>query len=1042
MSKSVKAAAAPQAETRAARRARLEAALAALPDLRAAFSGLDPYAPGFEAGQAAMLAREMAAYWPALRALLPDLDEELALRNVWAVAAAQPLWTAVLHRSVQVAAPAPLRTLADQLLKTSAAVVAGDALAHAIAWPAALPPDLLHAQSLMPGMRLRYGLAHRLLGGEGVPGLVQAAQKAPGATVYVRRRELLRMAREAAARGLPLRPWRPRAFLLRPAQEQALVLSSAELAAALLPQALARHPALADWVDARTRQRDHARSAAAQALKALAARDFARAEQALRDVPVNGLTRLVCRQVMAESGDALAAAPPEEAGEPAATTATAPAGTGRRAVPAQPARGNLGRRTWQPLSEAARLKLRALLPAVAVPPLWQLDAKAAARALIDRSLPATALEPLERRLLGLAWDEADHQALIDGDLPELVPAASGAWVRLPPEQICTYRARRDDAGELLQRRLAAGMTADDMLQLLARQRSPWLLARIERVAGEPQAPKSFSAQVFRHVGTPVWQQAGGWALHGPMAGALMRGFARNTRNVPADPPAFAAAVAAWLLAATALPEGRSRRLGPKAAAARKEHFATAAALAARFPQVLERLAPQVPAAWLEELIPEVESLRVLESLQRLGPASLAPTLLQARARLAYSPQDRLDLIVETARARLPTPWREEWLAEAREPCAADDEDGHLRLTVLVLALRREAKRLRRLAAGVEPERMRAALAHGAELLRGTPGRDSAFLELAARLGLAEMPMLAAALAACRHDAPPGRRVDEAYTRWTLPKRSGGVRTISAPSAALKRVQRAILRHLLDPLGAHACAHGFAKGRSILGNARVHVGREIVVNGDVSNCFPSVRWPLVLGALRRDLGGELSAGAIGLLVDLCTAEGGLPTGAPTSPALLNRVLLRTDEILQEQAQGRECLYTRYADDLSFSGDHRAVEMLGVARGVLARIGLSLDPGKTNIFRQGRRQMCTGLVVNERVSVPRRVRRRLRAAVHQASQGQGSHWHGQPQSTGSLKGRLAFLGMVHPEEADRLARHLRAAQQAGEAPAGEGGQEDDT
>jgi hypothetical protein len=1028
MSKTVKAVVARQGETRAARRAGLEAALTALPDLRAAFSELDPYAPDFAAGQAAMLARETAAYWPALRALLPELDEELALRNAWAVALARPLWTAVLYRSVQAAARAPLHTLADQLLKMNWVFVAADPLACAIAQPETLPPDLLHAQALMPGMRLRYALAHRLLGGDDVPEMVLAAQQAPGATVYVRRRELQRMVRAAAALGLPLRAWRPRAFLLRPVPEQALVLSSDALAQALLPRALARHPALADWVEARTRERDHARSAATQALKALAARDFPRAEEALREVPVNGLTRLVCRQVVAESGDALAAAPPEETAELADPAA---AGTGQIAVPAQAARGNLGRRTWQPLGEGARRQLRALLPAVALPPLWQLDAKAVARALIERSLPAKALAPLERRLLGLAWDEADHRALIDGDLPELVPAAAGVWVRLLPEQICAYRHRRDDAGELLQRRMAAGMTADDMLQLLARQPSPWLLARICRVAGEPQAPTSFSAQVFRHVGTPVWQQAGGWDLHGHMAGALMRGFVCNERNAPVDPPGFAAAVAAWLVAATALPEGRGRRLGPKAAAARKEHFATAAALAARFPEVLERLVPKVPAGWLEELIPEVDSLRALAALLRLGPASLAPTLLQARARLARSPQDRLDLLVEMARARLPTPWREEWLAEVREPRAADDADGHLHLTVLVLALRRDAKRLRRLAGDVDPLRARTALTHAARLLRGTPGRDSAFLELAARLGLAEMPMLAAALAACRHDAPAGRRVDEAYTRWALPKRSGGVRTISAPSPSLKRVQRAILRHLLDPLGAHPCAHGFAKGRSILGNARVHVGREIVVNGDVSNCFPSVRWPLVLGALRRDLGGELSAGAISLLVDLCTAEGGLPTGAPTSPALLNRVLLRTDEILQEQARRRECLYSRYADDLTFSGDHRAVEMLGVARGVLSRIGLSLDPRKTNIFRQGRRQMCTGLVVNEQVSVPRRVRRRLRAAVHQASQGRGSHWHGQPQSSGSLKGRLAFLGMVHPEEADRLARRLREAKDAGQA-----------
>ena len=147
MSKSVKAVAASQAETRPARRARLEAALAALPDLRAAFSGLDPYAAGFDAAQAAMLARETAAYWPAVRALMPELDEELALRNAWAVAVAQPIWMAVLHRSVQVTASAGLRTLSDHLLKMTASVLATDPLARAIARPEAklACPSHLHA---------------------------------------------------------------------------------------------------------------------------------------------------------------------------------------------------------------------------------------------------------------------------------------------------------------------------------------------------------------------------------------------------------------------------------------------------------------------------------------------------------------------------------------------------------------------------------------------------------------------------------------------------------------------------------------------------------------------------------------------------------------------------------------------------------------------------------------------------------------------------------------------------------------------------------
>ena len=166
--------------------------------------------------------------------------------------------------------------------------------------------------------------------------------------------------------------------------------------------------------------------------------------------------------------------------------------------------------------------------------------------------------------------------------------------------------------------------------------------------------------------------------------------------------------------------------------------------------------------------------------------------------------------------------------------------------------------------------------------------------------------------------------------------------------------------------------------------------------------------------------------MGLLLDLVTAEGALPIGAPTSPALLNRVLLRSDEILIELAASHHVQYTRYADDLTFSGGSGAVKMLGHAKRVLGQVGLELDPKKTNIFRRGRRQMVTGLAVNDRVSVPRHLRRELRAAVHAIENGREAHWHGTPLSLASLQGRLAFLAMAHPEEAQALRAKLAAAQ----------------
>ena len=111
-------------------------------------------------------------------------------------------------------------------------------------------------------------------------------------------------------------------------------------------------------------------------------------------------------------------------------------------------------------------------------------------------------------------------------------------------------------------------------------------------------------------------------------------------------------------------------------------------------------------------------------------------------------------------------------------------------------------------------------------------------------------------------------------------------------------------------------------------------------------------------------------------------------------------------------------------MTFSGDDSAVALLGVAKRTLAQIGLSLDSKKTNIYRRGRRQIVTGLVVNDRVSVPRRLRRRMRAAVHAVEQGRAPTWHGQEEPLTSLRGRVAYLRSVNREEGERLLSRLKS------------------
>lgn len=223
-----------------------------------------------------------------------------------------------------------------------------------------------------------------------------------------------------------------------------------------------------------------------------------------------------------------------------------------------------------------------------------------------------------------------------------------------------------------------------------------------------------------------------------------------------------------------------------------------------------------------------------------------------------------------------------------------------------------------------------------------------------------------------------------YTAFYIPKRSGGQRTIHAPSPALKQIQRLILRRVLGRLRAHPHAVGFERGHSIVTNAVCHVGQAVVAKMDIVNFFASTSGKRVEDYFRY-IGWNREAA--GLLTALCTFEGGLPQGAPTSPRLSNLVNHGVDAGLKALAESSGATYTRYADDITFSfpnDDNKAMRMvLTVTRQILRDYGYKVHMGrKRRIMRQHQRQEVTGLVVNRKAQLPRRTRRWLRAVRHRA------------------------------------------------------------
>ena len=333
-----------------------------------------------------------------------------------------------------------------------------------------------------------------------------------------------------------------------------------------------------------------------------------------------------------------------------------------------------------------------------------------------------------------------------------------------------------------------------------------------------------------------------------------------------------------------------------------------------------------------------------------------------------------------------------------------------------------------LLSGVEPARMKTLIIRAKAAVPDRPALWQA-LELAALIDWRWFPLLShLAVRRMQHfrsGLETGHAFAGEYVTWELPKRSGGKREITAPQGRLKALQRSVLSFLETHTGEllHDCAHGFVPGRSTLTNATPHTNKSVVVNIDIRGFFPNTPVGHIYRVLRQVTGDKLGDGAVHLLAEICSHNGVLPTGAPTSPWIANLVLSRVDKSLSKACVAAGISYTRYADDLTFSGDSRAVAMIRFARKVLAELGYELDPKKINIFRRGRRQMVTGLVVNEKPHLPRQVRRKIRAAVHAISKGEEPVWHGSPVSKETILGYLGWWNQIEPEKAAPLLLKLK-------------------
>jgi retron-type reverse transcriptase len=271
-----------------------------------------------------------------------------------------------------------------------------------------------------------------------------------------------------------------------------------------------------------------------------------------------------------------------------------------------------------------------------------------------------------------------------------------------------------------------------------------------------------------------------------------------------------------------------------------------------------------------------------------------------------------------------------------------------------------------------------------------------------------------------------------YISFAIPKRSGGERLIHAPKRRLKAVLRTLDRLLVSKLPKSKYAHGFVKGRSIASNAAPHVGKAVVLHFDIKDCFPTIHFGRVRGLLIALGYGYPVAAALAVLMTEAprqpvAAEGKIyqvPTGprvcvqgAPTSPGLCNAILMRLDHRLAGLARKHGFAYSRYADDLTFSGSDLAkiAKLIRLVPTIVVSEGFAVNGEKTRILRAGRRQAVTGVVVNKAMGLSRQERRKLRAALHRQRQGSDADTAGERLR---FHGKLAYLSMLNRAQATAL------------------------
>ena len=219
-----------------------------------------------------------------------------------------------------------------------------------------------------------------------------------------------------------------------------------------------------------------------------------------------------------------------------------------------------------------------------------------------------------------------------------------------------------------------------------------------------------------------------------------------------------------------------------------------------------------------------------------------------------------------------------------------------------------------------------------------------------------------------------------YKTYVIPKKSGGKRTICQPSKKLKGLQSWILVNILNKIQVSPSCKGFRKGSSTLDNAVPHIGANTILNLDLKDFFPTVTTKQIYNLFKTIGYNKLIAT---IFTNICTYKNMLPQGSPCSPMLANLTAWTLDLRIQGYVGKRGISYTRYADDLSFSGlnPSKVVKIIPMIKNIIGEENFVVNHKKTRMASSARAKIVTGLIVNDdSVGIGKQKYKKLRAKIH--------------------------------------------------------------